>query len=218
MSSNQILAILISILSLPLFAATASESGELEEVLQLEPDAGNGRKVYALCATCHYDNGWGKEDGSFPVIAGQYRKVLIKQLADIRARKRENPTMFPFSDPETIGGPQALADVAAYIAALPPNPNVGVGDGTQLARGEKLYREQCVNCHGEQGEGDESMFYPRVQGQHYAYLVRQLKWLRDGFRKNGNPAMIERLSSYSDEDINAVADHISRLKIRRNEK
>ena len=36
---------------------------------------------------------------------------MIKQLADIRAGNRDNPTMYPFALPESIGDAQALADV-----------------------------------------------------------------------------------------------------------
>jgi cytochrome c553 len=193
-------------------AALTESVDELDKALLLEPDVDNGKKVYALCATCHLDNGWGKPDGSFPVIAGQHREVLTKQLADIRARNRENPTMYPFSDPDTIGGAQAIADVTAYIATLAPDPNPGQGPGDRLPAGKALYEKQCAECHGKGGQGKASAFFPRLTGQHFAYLVRQLRWLRDGFRKNGNPVMVERLKSHSDEDIEAVADYISRLE------
>jgi cytochrome c553 len=188
-----------------------SNSDEITQSLELEPDIDKGAKIYPLCASCHLDNGWGKKDGSFPVIAGQHRKVLIKQLADIRARNRQNPTMYPFSDPEAIGGAQAIADVTAYIASLPPNPTPGTGDGQRIEPGEKTYRKQCVQCHGDNGQGNNDAFYPRIKGQHYAYLVRQLKWIRDGYRKNSDPAMALQVKSLSDDDIKAVADFISRL-------
>ena len=36
-------------------------------------------------------------DGTFPQLAGQHTTVLIKQMADIRAGERDNPTMYPFA-------------------------------------------------------------------------------------------------------------------------
>ncbi len=74
----------------------ATTSTELTDAMKLTPNIEEGKKIYELCATCHEESGWGKENGSFPVIAGQHRSVIIKQLADIRARNRENPTMYPF--------------------------------------------------------------------------------------------------------------------------
>ena len=54
---------------------------EIRQAHELAPDIENGKKIYRLCANCHMNNGWGKNDGSFPVIAGQHRNVLIKQLS-----------------------------------------------------------------------------------------------------------------------------------------
>lgn len=156
--------------------------------------------------------GWGKPDGSFPVIAGQHRKVLIKQLADIRARNRDNPTMYPFSDPQSIGGIQAIADVTAYIASLPPNPSPGQGKGTQIETGKKLYQKNCAHCHGTQGEGNNELYYPKLQGQHYAYLLRHMKWIRDGYRRNSNAEMVKQIKPMNDEQLDTIADYLSRIK------
>ena len=65
---------------LPTCAISTPE--EIIQALELTPNIDNGKKIYPLCASCHMKNGWGKIDGSFPVIAGQHRNVLIKQLSD----------------------------------------------------------------------------------------------------------------------------------------
>ena len=187
-----------------------SSSDEINRALELEPDLENGRKIYPLCATCHMADGMGKKNGSFPVIAGQHRKVLIKQLADIRARNRHNPTMYPFSDPASIGGAQSIADVTAYIASLPVSAEPGVGDGKQLEVGKAVYAKHCKQCHGASGEGDNDAFFPKLKAQHYAYLLRQLKWIKQGYRKNSNPAMVDALNKLNDAQLEAVADYLSR--------
>jgi cytochrome c553 len=186
--------------------------GEQDEALALTPDLENGRDVYEVCSACHQPNGWGLVDGTFPQIAGQHRDVLIKQLADIRALNRDNPTMYPFALPQEIGGAQAIADVTAYIAKLPMNPNNGVGPGTMLDKGKQLYADNCVRCHGDQGQGDDVKYYPRIQGQHYEYLLRQYMWIKDGKRRNANPDMVKQIQNFTDEDTVAVLDYVSRLK------
>ena len=98
---------------------------------------------------------------------------IIKQLADVRARNRDNPLMYPFSMPRVLGGPQQLANVAAYVAQLPMTSDNGKGPGTDLELGKRLYWANCVNCHGAQGEGKEKEHMPAIAGQHYRYLVRQ---------------------------------------------
>jgi len=185
--------------------------GEQDEALGLEPDLENGLYVYEICSACHGVNGWGLVDGTFPQIAGQHPNVTIKQLADIRALNRDNPTMYPFALPSEIGGSQSIADVAAYMAALPMNPEPGYGEGDDLEHGAKLYAENCVECHKANGEGSNEEFYPRIQGQHYEYLVRQYQWIKEGKRRNANPEMVEQIQWFTERDTKAVLDYVSRM-------
>jgi len=201
----------ILVLNSLLIPCESSIADEINSAIELKPDIKNGEKIYPLCASCHMKTGWGKKDGSFPVIAGQHRNVLIKQLADIRAKNRNNPTMYPFTDPKSIGGTQAIADVTAYIASLPASPDVGVGDGKLLALGESIFKKRCLQCHGDKAQGNNDAFFPKLQGQHHAYLLRQLRWIRDGYRKNSNEMMVTELKSLTDKDLDVVADYLSRL-------
>lgn len=190
--------------------------GEQGDALKLKPNLENGLEVYEVCSACHLPEGWGKPDGTFPMLSGQHKNVIIKQLADIRALNRDNPTMYPFALPASIGGPQAIADVAAYISKLPMNPEPGYGAGDDLVLGEKLYKENCVRCHGDRGQGIPEKFYPRIHGQHYKYLVRQFEWIRDKKRRNANPDMVKQIAGFSDKDMKAVMDFVSRIKPPKN--
>jgi cytochrome c553 len=202
--------ILALICYLPTCAMSISD--EITPSLELTPNIENGKQIYRLCANCHMANGWGKKDGSFPVIAGQHRNVLIKQLADIRARNRENPTMYPFTDPGSIGGLQGISDVTAYIATMDKDPEPGMGSGKNLALGENIYKQRCLQCHGDKAQGSNEAFFPSLKGQHEAYLWRQLIWIRDGYRKNSNAVMVTEIKALSDEELDAVADYLYRLK------
>ena len=189
-----------------------STDSERDEALKLTPNIENGKDVYEVCTACHMPEGWGLTDGTFPQVAGQHRTVIIKQLEDIREGNRDNPTMYPFALPSEIGGAQAVADVAEYIAKrLKMNPKPGVGPGTDLELGKKLYADNCVRCHGEKGEGDAEKYYPRIQAQHYNYLVRQYQWIKEGKRRNANPDMVEQIKNFTDRDTHAVLDYVSRL-------
>ena len=198
-----------------------TEGGERVEAMHLKPDHENGIEVFEVCSGCHLTEGWGKKDGTFPQLAGQHQSVLIKQLADIRSKNRDNPTMYPFAQPESIGGTQAMADVTAYISKLPMNPDNGKGKwekGTaEYEQGAKLFKDNCVKCHGETGRGNAEKFYPRIQGQHYNYMLRQFKWIRDGKRRNANPDMVKQIKGFSDSDMEKVINYVSRIPVPKEE-
>jgi cytochrome c553 len=193
-------------------ASRASEAPpDVVEAAAAPPPAGDpeaGAQLYETCAVCHLASGAGREDGTFPQLAGQHASVILKQLLDIRQGRRRNPVMQPHVE---TGGLQELADVAAYIATLPAPAGGGVGDGTQLALGHGLYARDCARCHGEDGEGDAARVVPRIAGQHYAYLLRQLRHIAGDRRRDAHPEMGAATSAYSDAEIQAVADYVARL-------
>ena len=187
-------------------------SEEKERTLTLKPNYNRGLEYYRICAKCHNKQGWGRRDGSFPQISGQHYNVLIKQLVDMRENNRENPSMQHFVMPEVLGDAQALADLSYYISKLLMTPANGKGRGKQLERGEELYMDKCIGCHGDHGEGNNEKFFPRIQGQHYRYMLRQFKWIKAGERLNAHPDMQIRIENFTAEDSKAVVDYISRLK------
>ncbi len=183
----------------------------------------DGIAVFEVCSACHTTEGWGTKDGTFPQIAGQHDTVIIKQLADIRAGNRDNPTMYPFALPQEIknaapevgGGPYAIAVVANYIANLPMNPDNGKAPKGEanLERGKQLFKDNCVRCHGPNGEGSEEKFYPKIQGQHYKYMLRQFEWIRDGKRRNANPDMIKQIKNFTDQDMRDVIGYVASIPV-----
>ena len=185
---------------------------EYTEALKLTPDLENGRKIYHICTVCHTPEGWGLESGAYPQVAGQLRTVIIKQLADIRARNRDNPTMLPFTSPKLLGGAQEIADVAAYISQLPMTPHNGRGPGVDLAWGEQLFKNNCTECHGDRGEGDFVNHVPAIYGQHYRYLLRQFEWIKIERRRNADSKMVKQIHNFTHRDVRAVLDYVSRIQ------
>jgi len=180
--------------------------------ISLEGDPESGARAYESCAVCHLASGAGRSDGTFPQLAGQHRSVIIKQLVDIRDGRRSNPLMLPYAI--ELLDEQEIADVASYVAQLPvPNDN-GRGAGTDLERGARLYRSDCQECHGARGEGDAARFVPALAGQHYPYLLRQVRAIAGGRRGNASRSMERHARPYSDAELQAVVDFASRLDAR----
>lgn len=180
--------------------------------LDYKASARRGKVAYKICKGCHLPNGVGKAGDNYPQLAGQHPSVLIKQMMDIRAGRRDNPRMFPFVG-DWIVSAEELADISAYLKSLPPPTDNGKGDGANLAQGKALYEKDCVSCHGKNGEGDAKKFYPMVAHQHFEYLKRETRESRDQGRRNANPDMVKLLKGYSDADVEAVSDYMSRLTL-----
>lgn len=178
----------------------------------LQPDTKRGETAFlARCSACHGEDAWGSYDGEIPQLAGQHAKVIIKQLSDIHAGIRINAKMMPVVKELVTEAPQLVADIAGYLETLPMNPYPEEGYAEDLSAAESTYRQKCASCHGTRGEGDGSKLYPLVQGQHYEYLLRELRWLRDGERGNADPKMVEQIRDMSDNELDLMADYLSRL-------
>ena len=190
-----------------------AEGGEKSEALTKKGNVKAGEEAYEVCGACHLPSGAGRPDGTFPQLAGQHSTVLIKQMADIRAGLRDNPTMYPFA--ATLTDPQELADAAAYINSLCIPIEHGKYEGAdaamQIAKGKELYEKQCLDCHGKNGEGNKEKFYPVIAGQHYKYLLRQMTEIRDGHRRNANPDMVKVIKPYTNDQLVAISAYQSSL-------
>src|SRR5574343_265900 len=190
-----------------------AEGGEKSEALTKKGDVKAGAEAYEVCGACHLPSGAGRPDGTFPQLAGQHSTVLIKQMADIRAGLRDNPTMYPFA--ATLTDPQELAAAAAYINSLCIPLDHGKYEGPdaamQIAKGKELYEKQCLECHGKNGEGQKDKFYPVIAGQHYKYLLRQMTEIRDGHRRNANPDMVKVIKPYTNDQLIAISAYQSSL-------
>lgn len=200
------------LLCTPGWGAWKEMSEDARIALELKPNMYNGMEIFRACTKCHYRSGWGQHNGDIPQIAGQHPKVLIKQLTDVRDHNRETSSMDHFIMLSMIDSPQALADVAAYTSDILMNPEPGLGAGTDLEHGKELYDYYCIGCHGEHGEGSNERFVPRIQGQHYRYLLRQFDWIYRRERLNAHPGMMGAIAGFSDRDTEAVIDYVSRLK------
>ncbi len=71
----------------------------------------------------------------------------------------------------------------------------------------------CVSCHGEDGNSMVPNF-PKLAGQHEAYLVRQLQDLKDGFRNA--PMMAPLAMALEDKAIEELAAYYASKKVSSN--
>lgn len=187
----------------------------VDRALALHPDTKNGAAIYRqYCISCHGKDAIGSADKVAPALAGQWQNYLVKQLVDFAEGDRTAPEMHRLSALKELTAPQVMRDVASYLSGLAPNATPQLGDGKQISTGKRVYRELCAECHGEKGEGDELSVVPALRGQHFAYLLSQMRTLAAGHRDGVDVDVLADLESLSFDELTALADYASRLPAR----
>jgi cytochrome c553 len=97
--------------------------------------------------------------------------------------------------------------VAAADEAAPAATKDAFTQGDATAGGSKA--AACFACHGPGGNGATNPAWPKLAGQHSAYIVEQLKEFSctapDKCTQRKNPVMMGMASGLSDEDMHNVA-------------
>ncbi len=148
-------------------------------------DAAAGEASFAICKTCHGQNGEGQQALNAPALAGQLDWYLARQLQNFKAGIRGahekdiyGSQMRPMA--LTLADDNAVKNVAAYIAKLPATKVVSTLGG-DAAKGKAAY-VVCATCHGQKGEGNLALNSPRLNNQHDWYLLRQIQNFKAGIR------------------------------------
>jgi cytochrome c553 len=186
-------------------------------------DATAGKALTTACAACHGADG-NSVMPTFPKLAGQGEKYLLKQLKDIKSGARSVPEMTGQLDKMTDAN---LADIAAYFDGNPTTLAGSKDDKELLELGAKIYRAgnkdvgvpACIGCHSPTGSGNAPAGFPHLGGQHADYIAKQLKDFRAGAeytdkgRHNDGDIKIMRsgVARMSDREIEAVANYIAGL-------
>lgn len=69
----------------------------------------------------------------------------------------------------------------------------------------------CASCHGVDGNIVD-VLYPKIGGQQQNYMVSELKAYRDGIRNTPDASYMGVMRSFSDEEIQAIAQYFSAQK------
>lgn len=180
-----------------------------------EGDAEAGKSKAAVCAGCHGADG-NSAVASFPKLAGQNVKYLVKQMQDIKSGERSVPAMTGLLSGSSD---QDMDDIAAYFSSQ--FPSVGAANKDLVALGEKIYRagnkdsgvSACTACHSPTGKGNSMAGFPALSGQHADYVATQLRAFREGERTNDGDAKMMRSVAFrlTNKEIDAVASYISGL-------
>jgi cytochrome c553 len=158
----------------------------------------------ATCVACHGPDG-NSTIGAYPILAGQTFRYIYLQLQDFQAKRRSDPLMSPQVEGMTKDEMTALAE---YFSRQKPTQTGFKPDPARAAKGEKIATATlCTMCHlgGFAGQNE----IPRVAGQQYDYIVKQLKAFKAKTRTNDGGSMTSVASTMSDDDIVDVANYVA---------
>jgi cytochrome c553 len=201
-----------------------AHAASAEDALKGSADAGATKA--AVCTACHGVNG-NSSNPEWPVLAGQNATYIREQLAMFKAKKRNNPLMYPIIEPLND---QDFADLAAFFSAQTPS---GLeADPSYWKAGEALYRSgdaarsipACISCHGPAGQGNSASGYPALRAQHSVYTVKQLQdyLTQNRYRDATDPAKVDQTRNsvmmttiaarLTPEDIRNLASYLQGLR------
>lgn len=96
----------------------------------------------------------------------------------------------------------------AWILATLALSSLGLAHGqADEARAKKIVSGVCFVCHGAQGESASEVF-PRLAGQHSAYIAKQLDNFKSGKRKS--TAMADMVAKLSADDMLALGRYFEK--------
>jgi len=176
--------------------------------------------AYSKCQLCHGPQGHSISP-IYPALAGQKAWYIVEQLQAFRDHSRGDPfargIMWGMASQLDDTQIAALADFYSKQTpfASDPAPFLGSYIAGQVAKGKSIYNEgiaatgvpPCSACHQGDAAGNDQ--FPRLAGQHAAYLIKQLIALHNGTRvqvvMNGVAAPLK------DEDMKAVAYYLESI-------
>ena len=169
-------------------------------------DAAAGKAKSVTCAACHGADG-NSTVPLYPILAGQTSRYLYLQLKDFKEGRRKDPLMSPMA---ANLSKKDMFDLAAYYAKQKPTQDNSKGDASKVARGKEVADAAlCTMCHlgGFSGQNE----IPRNAGQHYEYMVKQLRDFKVKKRTNDAGNMTAVMRTIPDEDIEALAAYVASL-------
>ncbi len=160
----------------------------------------------ALCAACHGPQG-NPVLAEVPALAGQTARYLYLQLRDFQEGRRSNALMSPMAQDLSR---DEMRELGNWFAAQKATPAPFQPDAAKARLGKvKADETLCTMCHlgGFSGQNE----IPRVAGQPFDYVLKQLRDFKARKRTNDAGSMTSVASTLTDADLENIAHYIAGL-------
>lgn len=162
----------------------------------------------AVCSSCHGEKGIAVVPEA-PSLAGQPVLYTQIQLFLFREGQRVNEVMNAAAQDLTDDELTALAEF--YAKQSPATATAPASDAALDAKGRELaVTHRCGTCHLPDYSGRDQI--PRIGAQSEAYLLQALRDYKSGARSGDGAQMAEVAYPLSEDDMKALAHHISHVK------
>ena len=176
-------------------------------LLATAQDIEAGRAKSQVCAACHGADG-NSQAGLFPSLAGQSWRYIYVQLKDYKEGRRTDPVMTAMA---AALSRQDMIDIGNYYAGQKAKPSTFKADEAKVKLGRaKADEALCAMCHLGAFAGQNEI--PRVAGQQYEYIVKQMRDFKARTRTNDAGNMTSVSQTLSEADIENLAHFITSLR------
>ncbi len=203
---KKLLTALLFALPLSSYAQPSSQVAWTPELLKQLQNASpeQGKTLSQTCQGCHGETGISSVPNT-PILAGQLRTYLYKQIMDYAQGNRSHPLMNAIAS--QVSADQA-GHIAAWFATQAPSASSTKGQA-DLSMAQKLVVDgdsqraiaPCEVCHGSEGEGAK-IAVPVLAGQQADYIRANLTAFRTGERHNDIYSPMRHIAAtLTDEEI-----------------
>lgn len=179
-----------------------------------------GQAHFAICGSCHGQQGEGNFALNAPQLSGQASWYLTRQLNNYKhglrgTHKDDTLGMQMASMAATLQDEIAIKNVVAYIDTLSIAEHSATLEGDS-EHGKSLY-VTCGSCHGKQGQGKFSLGAPKLAGMQDWYLKRQINNFKTGLRGThkkdnyGSQMILMAKMLNNEKAVNDVVSYINTL-------
>ena len=218
----------------------------MAQMYPMDSDVGvDGEELFKVCSFCHGTQGQGGPTLDAPPLAGMEAWYVERQLHNFRNRVRgthydDVPGVQMSIVSGMVRNQATIENIAAYIQSMEPGapPELARGgevagtarpfiwrsqyaalehpDEPDIENGKTIYTQACVACHGDTGQGNETLGSPKLTDLSNWYMERQMQYFRDGLR-GADPTDIFGLQmaafAKTLADEQAIADVVAYIKL-----
>lgn len=159
-----------------------------------------------FCVHCHGVDGNSTRE-RIPNLAAQNPVYLFNSFEKFASGERTDYVMSELAKVLTL---EDRVNIAIYFEQQKVKPHKLAVDPQLFERGQLLFAQTCVACHGSYAQGKEDM--PRLAGQPATYVTKALTRFRDRDPSRAGSVMMAVAQNLSDQDISALAAYLQTLE------